>query len=71
MRLLTIMLAAMLLIPGVAAAKCGGSFQSFMAGLKKEAMSKGHDKATVDAYKELFGTPPKGIWRVGALMFSE
>ena len=50
MRLVTIMLAAMLLIPGVAAAKCGGSFQSFMAGLKKEAMSKGHDKATVDAF---------------------
>ncbi|MEM8582412.1 MAG: lytic murein transglycosylase [Pseudomonadota bacterium] len=35
---------------GSAAAQCGGSFPDFVDGLKSEAISKGHDRATVDAF---------------------
>ncbi|MDJ0993609.1 MAG: lytic murein transglycosylase [Dinoroseobacter sp.] len=35
---------------GTALAQCGGSFSSFVDGLKSEAVSKGHDSATVDAF---------------------
>ncbi|WP_147126347.1 lytic murein transglycosylase [Shimia ponticola] len=34
----------------VATAQCGGSFNSFVQGLKAEAMAKGHSQATVDAF---------------------
>lgn len=39
-----------LALTGTAAAQCGGSFSSFVAGLKAEAQAKGHSKATVDAF---------------------
>ncbi len=35
---------------GANAKTCGGSFSSFIAGLKKEAIAKGHAKATVDKF---------------------
>ncbi|MEM8582605.1 MAG: lytic murein transglycosylase, partial [Pseudomonadota bacterium] len=35
---------------GSAAAQCGGSFPDFVDGLKSEAISKGHDRAMVDAF---------------------
>ena len=35
---------------GPALAKCGGGFGSFVSGLKAEAVSKGHSKATVDRF---------------------
>lgn len=34
----------------MATAQCGGSFNSFVQGLKVEAMAKGHSQATVDAF---------------------
>jgi len=78
MRSLILILAALLLLPNVAAAKCGGSFQSFMAGLKKEAISKGHDKATVDAFfrtakidqKTLKADRSQGIFKMTFVDFS-
>ncbi|WP_424967021.1 lytic murein transglycosylase [Dinoroseobacter sp. S375] len=39
-----------LALTGTAAAQCGGSFSSFVAGLKAEAQAKGHSKSTVDAF---------------------
>ncbi|WP_424972005.1 lytic murein transglycosylase [Dinoroseobacter sp. S76] len=39
-----------LALTGTAAAQCGGSFSSFVSGLKAEAQAKGHSKATVDAF---------------------
>ena len=35
---------------GPVMAACGGSFSSFVSGLKAEAVSRGHDAATVDAF---------------------
>ena len=32
------------------AATCGGSFASFVDGLKQEAIASGHDRATVDQF---------------------
>lgn len=45
-------LTALLLSAGVAVADvpCGGSFGSFVNGLKKEAMAKGYSKSTVDKF---------------------
>ncbi|HBS48658.1 MAG TPA: lytic murein transglycosylase [Rhodobacteraceae bacterium] len=31
-------------------ARCGGTFSGFVAGLKEEAVSRGHDASTVDAF---------------------
>lgn len=50
MRPFLLTIATLLLAPTVATAQCGGSFQNFMAELKKEAIQRGHDKATVDAF---------------------
>lgn len=38
------------LLPLPALAACGGSFQSFVQDMKTEAVSKGHDPATVDRF---------------------
>jgi len=43
-------LALTTLLPAAALAQCGGSFDSFVEGLKAEAKRKGHDGATVDAF---------------------
>lgn len=37
-------------LPSAGMAQCGGSFSSFVAGLKQEATEKGHDRATVDRF---------------------
>ena len=51
MRFLPAALAALLLTAApVAAQQCGGSFSSFVTGLKSEAVSRGHDRATVDRF---------------------
>ena len=51
MRLFRLAIALILLIaPLQAQAACGGSFQSFVKGMKTEAMQKGHDKAAVDRF---------------------
>jgi len=50
MRQFALSIALTLLAAGTAQAQCGGSFSSFVAGLKTEAQRKGHDQATVDAF---------------------
>lgn len=51
MRAVTLALITLLLsTPSLALAQCGGSFSSFINGLKKEARAKGHSKATVDRF---------------------
>ncbi len=51
MRLKTLMFAmALSFAPLAAQAACGGSFPGFIQNLKAEAISKGHDKATVDRF---------------------
>lgn len=42
--------AAALIAAAPAFAQCGGSFSSFVAGLKEEAVAKGHDPARVDDF---------------------
>ncbi|WP_181893244.1 lytic murein transglycosylase [Falsiruegeria mediterranea] len=44
------LLAALTLIPGAAFAQCGGSFSSFVSGLKSEAVGQGYDVATADRF---------------------
>lgn len=48
-------------LTGPAAAQCGGSFSSFVSGLKAEALSKGHDKATVDAFFRTVAQDPRTL----------
>ncbi|MEX0366545.1 MAG: lytic murein transglycosylase [Ruegeria sp.] len=43
-------IAASLLIASPALADCGGGFQSFVKGLKAEAVAKGHDTAAVNTF---------------------
>ncbi|WP_422049141.1 lytic murein transglycosylase [Shimia sp.] len=52
MRLLPALAAAFLSITtaSTAIAQCGGSFNSFVNGLKQEARAKGYDKSTVNAF---------------------
>lgn len=52
MRLLPALAAAFLSIStaSTAIAQCGGSFNSFINGLKQEARAKGYDKSTVNAF---------------------
>ncbi|MBO9395682.1 lytic murein transglycosylase [Shimia sp. R9_2] len=52
MRLLPALAAAFLSITtaSTAIAQCGGSFNSFVSGLKQEARAKGYDKSTVNAF---------------------
>lgn len=44
-----------------ATAQCGGSFNSFVSGLKTEARSKGHTSSTVDAFFANVRHDPKTI----------
>ncbi|MEP2531101.1 lytic murein transglycosylase [Shimia sp.] len=62
MRFLSI-LAALTLSAGTAIASvpCGGSFNSFVNDLKKEAMSKGHSKSSVDRFFGGVRQDPKTI----------
>ncbi len=45
-----IALTALLLTSNAALAQCGGGFSSFVGGLKKEAISRGHDAGTVNQF---------------------
>ncbi|SMX30788.1 lytic murein transglycosylase [Actibacterium lipolyticum] len=56
-------LVASLLLAPVAEAKapCGGTFGSFLSGIKKEAVSKGHAPATVDRFLSSARQDPKVI----------
>ncbi len=47
MRGITTALALWLASTTMASAECGGGFQSFVQGLRQEAIAKGHDPATV------------------------
>ncbi len=49
MRVLSALIASMCLSAPVHAA-CGGSFSGFVSGLKSEAVSRGHEQATVDRF---------------------
>ncbi|MBE1285880.1 MAG: lytic murein transglycosylase [Rhodobacteraceae bacterium] len=49
MRFIPVLL-ALALTTGPALAQCGGSFSSFVSGLKSEALSRGYDKALVDSF---------------------
>ncbi|WP_171208827.1 MULTISPECIES: lytic murein transglycosylase [unclassified Ruegeria] len=60
MRFLTGLIAATLLATP-ALAQCGGGFNSFVKGLKAEAVQQGFDKATVDAFF-------KGVQQDGAVL---
>ncbi|MEY8837936.1 lytic transglycosylase domain-containing protein, partial [Cribrihabitans sp. XS_ASV171] len=42
--------AALFLLAAPGFAQCGGSFPAFVDGLKAEAVSRGHDRAAVDAF---------------------
>ena len=50
MRLFPLLLSLSLASPALAQAPCGGSFSSFVNGLKSEAVAKGHAKSTVDQF---------------------
>ncbi|MEM1301885.1 MAG: lytic murein transglycosylase [Pseudomonadota bacterium] len=52
---------ALTLCASLAMAQCGGSFSSFVDGLKAEAMSKGHSQATVDAFFRGVAQDPKTL----------
>ncbi|WP_435140507.1 lytic murein transglycosylase [Pseudopelagicola sp. nBUS_19] len=62
MQFITI-LAVASLMAGMALAEipCGGSFNGFVKGLKKEAMSQGHSKATVDPFFANVRQDPKTL----------
>lgn len=65
--------------PMSALAQCGGSFNSFVAGLKQEALAKGHAKSTVDAFfasarqdpKTLKADRSQGVFQMPFLDFSQ
>ncbi|WP_164661754.1 lytic murein transglycosylase [Tropicibacter sp. Alg240-R139] len=44
------LLAALILLPDAAHAQCGGSFNSFVSGLKSQAVANGHDAAATDQF---------------------
>jgi len=52
-------LVALGLVAPAAHAQCGGPFPAFVEGLKAEAVSKGHDRATVDAFFRPVRQDPK------------
>ncbi|PSL17835.1 lytic murein transglycosylase [Shimia abyssi] len=80
MRFFTV-LAALTLSAGTALASvpCGGSFNSFVNGLKKEAVQKGHSKASVDRFfanvrqdqKTLNADRSQGVFQMPFLDFSQ
>ncbi|WP_425092793.1 lytic murein transglycosylase [Tropicimonas sp. S265A] len=49
------------LAAGAAAAQCGGSFSGFVEGLKAEAVAKGHDRVTVDAFFRTAAQDPRTL----------
>ncbi|MBO6792055.1 MAG: lytic murein transglycosylase [Dinoroseobacter sp.] len=61
MRLLSFLTAGLLALGTTASAQCGGSFGSFVNGLKTEALSKGHDQATIDRFFRSVQQDPRTI----------
>ncbi|WP_294613589.1 lytic murein transglycosylase [uncultured Roseovarius sp.] len=59
MRRLTTALALWLASATLANAECGGGFQSFVEGLRQEAVTKGHDPATVARFFASVRQDPK------------
>jgi lytic murein transglycosylase len=60
MRLMTALTCA-LLTTSPAFAQCGGSFSGFVNGLKTEAVSKGYDRGTVDAFFRTVRQDPRTL----------
>ena len=56
-----ILSAVLALSTTAASAQCGGSFSTFVQGLKDEAISKGHSQATVDAFFRGVAQDPKTL----------
>lgn len=63
MRFLLVAAALVALAPVTAAAKCGGDFKTFVNGLKKEAISLGHKRATVNRFFKSVALDPSVIRR--------
>ena len=61
MRLLSFLTAGLLALGTTASAQCGGGFGSFVNGLKTEALSKGHDQATIDRFFRSVQQDPRTI----------
>ncbi len=61
MRFPLVVIAMLLAAPALAKTPCGGSFSSFVQGVKKEAVSKGHAPATVDKFLASVRHDPKVI----------
>lgn len=61
MRLLSFLIAGLLALGTTASAQCGGGFGSFVNGLKTEALSKGHDQATIDRFFRSVQQDPRTI----------
>lgn len=63
MRLLSLVTALSLSLAGPALAQCGGSFSSFVHGLKEEAVARGFDRGTVDAFFRSAQQDPRTLQR--------
>ncbi len=61
MRFLSFLTAGLLALGTPASAQCGGGFGSFVNGLKTEALSKGHDQATIDRFFRSVQQDPRTI----------
>ena len=61
MRLLSFLTAGLLALGTTASAQCGGGFGSFVNGPKTEALSKGHDQATIDRFFRSVQQDPRTI----------
>lgn len=61
MRFLSFLTAGLLALGTTASAQCGGGFGSFVNGLKTEALSKGHDQATIDRFFRSVQQDPRTI----------
>ena len=61
MRLLSFLTAGLLALGATASAQCGGGFGSFVNGLKTEALTKGHDQATIDRFFRSVQQDPRTI----------
>lgn len=61
MRFLSFLTAGLLALGTTASAQCGGGFGSFVNGLKTEALSTGHDQATIDRFFRSVQQDPRTI----------
>ncbi len=61
MRFLSFLTAGLLALGTTASAQCGGGFGSFVNGLKTEALSKGHNQATIDRFFRSVQQDPRTI----------